>query len=391
MDTPRGSWLDIAPRAGTYPALDGLRGIAILLVLLRHGTRPAWEETGQLLPVGGWDLAAPLLNGWMGVDLFFVLSGFLVSHHLLSHWPDRWSAGFFGRYWAKRVLRTFPAYYALVFLLAAAGFATGSLAGEAGLRELLKHLLFLQDYLGSLYVPAFWSLGVEEKFYLACPFVLLWLRPQPQRRQVAWLVALALLPLLLRAATLATGSADTSSYAGFFWSTRAPAHLAMDGLWLGVLCACIVHWRPDWARAPRLPARLATGGALLALAVWLPAAWMDEGHWAASVVVIHLVAVAAALVVLGSVLGPTPFTAFLGQRWLRWLGTASYSLYLVHLLVLPAALQTVDTLPAYADAAPWARALLLVPVYMAYALAAALLLHLAVEKPFLRLKDRIRL
>lgn len=391
MAAPRGSWLDIAPRAGTYPALDGLRGLAILLVLLRHGARPAWEEAGQILPLGGWDLAAPLLNGWMGVDLFFVLSGFLVSHHLLVHWPARWSAGFFARYWAKRVLRTFPAYYALVALLAAAGFASGTLTGEAGLRELLKHLLFLQDYLGSLYVPAFWSLGVEEKFYLACPFVLLALRPLPQRQQLAWLVALALLPLLLRAATLASGAADLESYATFFWSTRAPAHLAMDGLWLGVLCACLAHWRPDWTRTPQLPARLATGGALLGLAVWLPAAWMDGGHWAASVVVIHLVAVAAALVVLGSVLGPTPFTAFLGQRWLRWLGTASYSLYLVHLLVLPAALATVEDLPAYDGAAPWLRVLLLLPVFLAYSLAAALALHFTVERPFLRLKDRIRL
>ena len=95
-------YLSVSRRQGAIPELDGLRGIAILLVLARHAVRPIYEQHGELLRLGNWDIAYPLLNGWMGVDLFFVLSGFLVSHHLLKRWPERFEMRFLGRYWLKQ-------------------------------------------------------------------------------------------------------------------------------------------------------------------------------------------------------------------------------------------------------------------------------------------------
>lgn len=68
--------------------LDGLRAFAILLVLARHALRPFHDGAQPLLPIAGWDVATPFLNGWIGVDLFFVLSGFLISRHLLARHRD---------------------------------------------------------------------------------------------------------------------------------------------------------------------------------------------------------------------------------------------------------------------------------------------------------------
>ena len=80
---------------GAIKGLDGLRGIAILLVLGRHAIRPFYSPADPVLPLGSWDAAIPFINGWIGVDLFFVLSGFLISHHVIRRWSDgfRWADG----------------------------------------------------------------------------------------------------------------------------------------------------------------------------------------------------------------------------------------------------------------------------------------------------------
>ena len=204
IDGRRG-YFSIATTPGPIPELDGLRGIAILLVLLRHAARPVMEENGSIMPFGDWDIAVPLLNGCPPPHLpFFVFSGFLITHHLLQRSPTKFNIGFLLRYWLRRVLRTFPAYYATLIVLVTGLLPFYRPTVENVATALLQHVLFLQDYFGSVWNPAFWSLGVEEKFYLLCPFALLWLSRFPRARQMAILAALALLPLLLRALTLAS-------------------------------------------------------------------------------------------------------------------------------------------------------------------------------------------
>ena len=77
------SYFHLLDERGEIPALDGLRGIAILLVVIYHCVDSFVRSGVALLPVGGVDLAYPFRSGWMGVNLFFVLSGFLITHHLL--------------------------------------------------------------------------------------------------------------------------------------------------------------------------------------------------------------------------------------------------------------------------------------------------------------------
>ena len=105
-----------------WPELDGLRALAILLVIARHSLRPfiANDTYTPLLTVGSLDLTPSLLNGWIGVDLFFVLSGFLIGR-------QAWRCDSLARFWFKRVTRILPAYWAclavwrLPLLLPAAG------------------------------------------------------------------------------------------------------------------------------------------------------------------------------------------------------------------------------------------------------------------------------
>jgi peptidoglycan/LPS O-acetylase OafA/YrhL len=391
IDRRRG-YFSIAGSAGAIPELDGLRGIAILLVLLRHAARPVFDEHGEILRVGSWDIAVPLLNGWMGVDLFFVLSGFLVTHHLLQRWPGQFQIGYLLRYWLKRVLRTFPAYYATLIVVVFGLLPFYQPTVENVAPNVWIHVLYLQDYFGSVWVPAFWSLGVEEKFYLLCPFVLLWLGRYPRARQLWILAALALLPMLLRALTLASQAGSTGTYEQFFWDVRSPFHLALDGLWLGVICALVYRWHAPALRGDAIARRWLLLPALTLIAVLLlSVAWLDNRHFGASVVVLALVSVGFAGIVLAVTVGPTVVSAALRARWLRFLAEISYSVYLTHLLVVWPAMQVVEGLTLQSqNLSPFFKFALFLPVFTALSLAAGLILHFTVEKPFLLLKDRLR-
>ena len=113
------------------------------------------------MSIAGWNAAALLVNGWVGVDLFFVLSGFLIAKHLLCRLADPNGLAL-GAYIAKRALRIVPAYYAVLLLVAAGVVPIYTVAPEALALRLGYHALFLQDYLPANIVVVFWSLGVQE-------------------------------------------------------------------------------------------------------------------------------------------------------------------------------------------------------------------------------------
>ncbi|CAN0501604.1 unnamed protein product, partial [Phaeothamnion confervicola] len=171
-------------------------------------------------PVGGWDAIIPCLNGWAGVDLFFVLSGFLIASHLIRSQsrPDRsWSLK---AYMKKRVLRIVPAYYAVLLVL-----FIGLPFYPLDPRELgwrfTYHLLFLQDYYPANLVSSFWSLGVEEKFYLLLPLLLYpVLRLRGIGRRLVCLLGLYLLPIGARAWTYS--SLPVVDHMRYFLKLRSP-------------------------------------------------------------------------------------------------------------------------------------------------------------------------
>lgn len=155
---------------GHLPALDGVRGLAILLVLA-HNLQ--LMESAQDL-IGHWVQMA-LDVGWIGVQLFFVLSGFLITQGLIA---NRAAPDYYRTFYMRRVLRIFPLYYAvLIFtfgVLALLDLQSARVVADAP--HQIWYWLYLSNWtgpagLGGTALPHFWSLAVEEQFYLVWPLV----------------------------------------------------------------------------------------------------------------------------------------------------------------------------------------------------------------------------
>jgi peptidoglycan/LPS O-acetylase OafA/YrhL len=158
-----------------FPALDGVRAIAILMVMVFH------------LAQSGIPIPGPTIIGQTGVDLFFVLSGFLITGILLKSPQGDWHE--IHTFYIRRTLRIFPLYYATILLL-----------DLAGRHVSFAFWIYLQDFYYAANWPIgdpihFWSLAIEEQFYLLWPFVVLFL---PRRRLMPALWLMIATALLIR-------------------------------------------------------------------------------------------------------------------------------------------------------------------------------------------------
>lgn len=357
-----------------YPGLDLLRAVAIIWVMFFH----SWV-VGGLAPEWVW-LSR---YGWMGVDLFFVLSGFLIGQQVLMPLA-RGQKLRFGAFYLRRGLRILPAYWVVLAL-----YALVPAWREAPLLEpLWKFVLMVMnlgnDYRRSAFSHA-WSLCVEEHFYLVFP-LLAWAL---MRKPSMWKVAVLALAVVIGGIALRAGIwlHDTAAEAAgaaprnwFIEDIYYPSWNRLDGLLGGVLLATLKVFRPQaWAwLQQRADAVLVAGIAVMALALWL---FGDRTGLPANAVGWPVLSAGLALLVFagagsGSMIG----------RWrvpgVAWLAGISYSLYLVHKAVFH--LVSMHLGEAIAG---WGIAQ--VAVYGAASLLAASVLHYAVERPFLALRGRL--
>jgi peptidoglycan/LPS O-acetylase OafA/YrhL len=177
-------------------ALDGIRGVAIILVMLHHFER--------LIPPCNIAIKSIKLTftfGWVGVDLFFALSGFLITGILLD---TRNTNNYFGTFYARRILRIFPLYYAvLILILGAAALMSNRPPGIPLVADQKLYFLYLTNWLilwkgkwGPNVIGHFWSLAVEEQFYLIWPLCVWFLASQKLARVAAGASVVALLARL---------------------------------------------------------------------------------------------------------------------------------------------------------------------------------------------------
>ena len=368
------------PRGAHLPALDGLRGVAVLAVLVFHLAHIDGEG-GQLERV----LLGATRAGWAGVDLFFVLSGFLITGILLD---ARGGEGYFRTFFARRVLRIFPLHYAylavlfLVLPLLLPAFDRGP--GHPGwLWSYLGNVLFAREggFHASPWAAHFWSLAVEEQFYLAWPLVV-WLLP-PRRLAVACLGIVAG-AFALRFAIHHTSYNATAAY------VLTPAR--MDALALGALVAVAARVPGWWSVARRAaPGVLAASVAAVA-AVWIRQGALFGGDPVAQVWAFGPLAAGFAAILVLAVDGRSVgISRPLASPALRTFGKYSYGLYVLHypiFLGLEAAGLSAGLLAGLSGSR-----LLGITGFTAIAGAAtfgaALLSWHLLEKPFLRLKDRL--
>jgi peptidoglycan/LPS O-acetylase OafA/YrhL len=313
------------------PVLDGLRGVAILLVLFFH-----FATTGSALPT---DLPSRLtytgvLTGWIGVDLFFVLSGFLITGIL---YDARGRRHYFRNFYMRRVLRIFPLYYAaLLVCLAILPALLGRLEYPADPAETPWFLLYLTNvriaqhgWDPSGMLGHFWTLAVEEQFYLFWPLVVL---ACGARTLIRTCVAILIGSLLLRVALHEQGHA-LAAY------VLTPARF--DSLAIGALLAVRARSAGGLHRHVRAARILASTSATAILALIVLYRGLPPEAYLIGTAGYSLFALFFGAVLLLVVTAPaaTRTARAFASPVLRFFGRYSYGLYVIHqplLLLLPA-------------------------------------------------------
>lgn len=358
--------------AGQNGWLDLLRAAAVLLVLVRHGERAIAGGHAQA-PLFNDPLHALFMNGWVGVDLFLVLSGYLIAKSLLRM-SDRSDVFNVQDYFRARALRIVPAYFAVLLVVAAGVIPFYAVSDDDLARRVLYHMLFLQDYLPADINVVFWSLGVEEKFYLLAP-ILVWglFAVRNTKAALAILLALFLLSPAIKLGQFLS-AASAPGYDQFFLTFRSPFHASLEPLAAGVAVAWLRHNKLI-EMSPTLAKRaLAISG--IAMTAWLMSHEFlaDITLFDATVQPVTIALLCGLMVLAATYLTDAPTPAI--GLW-RPISRLSYSLYLVHFPLIPLCMISAVSL----QAPFWL-------VYLAIITPAAAWLHFAVEKPFLILKDR---
>lgn len=362
------------------PGLDTLRSLAILSVVAFH----LWGYHGTSIPE--WLTPAARI-GWMGVDLFFVLSGYLIATQLFRPYlagrvPSLW------KFYRNRVFRILPVYLAVLALY----FCLPGWTEDPTLAPLWQYLSFgwnlLVDYAQFQGFSHVWSLCVEEHFYLVLPLVVLALMRRPStRRAIAVIVGVVLLGLAVRGF--------------FFWQVihplaargweyglpsmerlYYPTYSRLDGLLAGVTLAAICQFRPAWWR--RFTGHAALPGGVGVLLLALSIGVFRDRHPAftsgsATSVLLGYPMLSAGLAGLVT-------SALSEQSWLRCripgaklCATLAYAIYLTHKALIHRIDLWFPALESHGRGA-W------LAVYAVACLAVAATLHYAIERPFLRLR-----
>jgi peptidoglycan/LPS O-acetylase OafA/YrhL len=357
------------------PALDGVRGLAILMVIAFH-SRVVFSSTTEI----PYFVHRLMALGWAGVDLFFVLSGFLITGILLD---SRDSPDYFQKFYLRRVLRIFPLYFAyLFFVLVVLRFAWLWHSGRdlwAGTNA-WWYVSYLSNWksdhgFDDLYLGHVWSLSIEEQFYLVWPAIV-WAFP---RDKLKWLcLVLAALGLSARFWMPTLGFSGEAIY------RMTPPR--MDTLALGAFAA--IGFRDFRASMERWAPWVCIAGGFGILELWYVTrgpVWSDAPVRTYGVTLIAVVG--AAFIVRAATHPSGRLHRFLCLPGLRACGKYSYAMYVLHLLPFQL---TAGMVRVMSGASPLVLALkyLYFPALAGLAFAVAWVSWRVLESPFLRLKER---
>ncbi len=351
------------------PALDGIRGIAVLLVIAFH--------CRSILPGSGptYLLLRAVDLGWSGVDLFFVLSGFLITGILLD---TRHSPTYFRTFYARRILRIFPLYFVYLFvILVLVRFAGIWISGsdDWGNAKPWWYLTYLANWqrshgIDDKYLGHLWSLSIEEQFYLIWPAVI-WMIPP--RRLAWWCLPLVVLAPVCR---LIVGMQAEAAY------RLTPCR--MDALVLGAFVAIGVReFRETCDRLASYVSGFALMGFLMVVSQLHSGFWNDTkmATYGASLVDV----VFACVVFAGATCSGGTLHRVLTAPLLRICGKYSYAMYIMHVIVVES-LQPIVVSLLGKHVSFLIQYVLFFPAVAGITLGTAWVVWRTVELPFLRLK-----
>ncbi|MGO1070918.1 acyltransferase family protein [Lysobacter sp. CA199] len=348
------------------PGLDLLRAIAIVWVMFFHAARlgSPWPPMSQF--------------GWMGVDLFFALSGYLIGWQALRPLSQGRRLSF-GDFYLRRAFRVLPAFWVVLALY----LWWPEFREKPGLQPAWQFLSFsvnlLIDYGNNKAFSHAWSLCVEEHFYLVFPLLALWLTRKPALWKAAVLVAVLVGGgMALRAWAWQLSLPDGAN--AWVENVYYPTWMRLDGLVFGVALAAIRAYRPrTWEAMMRRSGLLALFGLIgvgAAIAVSRDRLGLQASVWAFPLVSLGM----ALLVAAGA--AEQRWTGRLRVPGAAWLAAASFSLYLTHKA-------SFALLERAHGATLEANGPLALAAYAAAALLGGALLYYSVERPFLRLRERL--
>jgi peptidoglycan/LPS O-acetylase OafA/YrhL len=355
------------------PGLDLMRAIAILWVML-------WHMRFALKP-GIWN--GPASYGWMGVDLFFVLSGYLIGSQLLRPYT-RGSRPSIGGFYMRRAFRVLPAYLTVLLFY----FAIPVFREAPGLSPAWQFLTFTEnfriDYLHDQAFSHVWSLCVEEHFYLVLPLLILLLMRRPSfGKALAVILGILCFGIAIRAyiyvhQVQVFPREDDAFALAYVERIYYPTHTRLDGLLVGVTLATIKTFRPAWWQRAMSHGYLllVSGLALCACAMWL---FSDRLSFSGAVMGFPLLAVGLGLLIASSIAPSSPLSK---ARGFGLIAALAYSAYLTHKEIIH---MVRVHLPRLVESRGW----LALFAYFGFSFLAAFALYLAIERPFLHLRERI--
>ena len=377
------------PTADRIPYLDGLRGVAIISVILVHAN--GYFGGHFPLEAGSKLLAVVLGSGWIGVNLFFVLSGFLITLSLLD---AKASAAPMHHFYVRRALRILPLYFAFILLVSLPTVLGRHLPFLAPMQadDLASLGLFYYNFRVALFTHSdlvnihhFWSLCVEEHFYLVWPLIVMMC---PQRRQLQVCAGGIALSVAARIAVVAGQQWELIAY------YASPCQL--DGLLAGAFVATAMRsavCRQVLFRGTRAIAQIAVITLMLLILV--------QGHLnivagpGTNIALTLIVGILASSLLFAGLLAGLTIGEYAGLRrclessLLRTIGRYSYGIYVFHLVVLNISNTLIEMLlPAALRGSDLLAKPALAVTTVAVSLALAMLSYHYFERYFLRMKDR---
>ncbi len=354
-------------KLGYRPTLDGLRGVSILAVMFVHG---------RLFAVGR--------GGFLGVDIFFVLSGFLITSLLLEEWTQNGRVSF-RNFYIRRGLRLLPPLLLLIALCLIQVAVFPPPEGIAhGVKSVLVALCYLTNWMPNAVYPPLvhtWSLAIEEQFYIVWPVLLvflLWIKIP--HRGIVGLLLLLIVVIGIHRAMLWHELKDLER-ALIFGRLDARADALLVGCVAAILISRNLIPAKQWVIALIRILTLLSVAELSAclIAVPLNSVFLFYGGFT-------VVAVMVAFIIANLFTSPWRLLELtLGLGWLRWFGRLSYGLYLWH---LPIYLLYDQFGPRFAFRSYTLTVLAPFPFKVILAIGVATLSFYFVERPALRLKSR---